>query len=196
MCLGACAARPQSLQTVGGNNHRLHTLKPTDSSPQSIYLTIPIFVFSPPYQAPSGVTDSNSSIHLPGPFILHQHPFIRPSPSFTWPPQYLSSICLCQTLTICTYCSIRTFSNKTQSQPLQFLRFVQLGSIQDSGKNYYPAWYLLPLPPTLLKSRTSNPCLFSLNASPAPSLSSRLQTSDHRALIGGLRGNSYHTAII
>lgn len=68
--------------------------------------------------------------------------------------------------------------------------------VQDSGKNYYPAWYLLHLSCTALKSKTSNQCLFSLNAGPAPSPSSRLQTSNHRALIGGLRGNSYHTAII
>lgn len=74
--------------------------------------------------------------------------------------------------------------------------FIHPCRVQDSGKSYYPAWYFLHLSSTVLKSKTSNPCLFSLNASPAPSLSSCLQTSDHRALIGGLRGNSYHTAII
>lgn len=49
----------------------------------------------------------------------HQHPFINPSSSFAWPPQYLLFICLRQAL--CTYCSITTFSNKTRRQPWFYL---------------------------------------------------------------------------
>lgn len=53
-----------------------------------------------------------------------------------------------------------------------------------------------PSPPPAQRKRTYNSCLFSPNVRPVPSRSSCLQTSDHRALMGGLRGNSYHTTII
>lgn len=151
--------------------------KPTDSSPGSIY---------PPPKSTYRVTNSNLSIHLAALFTHHQHSFIHPSPSFTWPPHHSSA-----------FVRRSPSALTTQLEHFRFLCFVDFGRVQeDSGKNYYPHWYLLHLLPTLLKSRISNPCLFSLHAHPAPSLSSRLQTSDHRALIGGLRGNSYHTAII
>lgn len=97
VCLCACAVRPQSLQTVGGNDHRLHTLKPTDSSPRSIS-TFPFMFSLPPtehlegpqtplpssiYKKPLSSTSIPSSIHLP---------------PFSWPPLYVLSISLCQAL--------------------------------------------------------------------------------------------------
>lgn len=62
--------RPQTAHT---ETHRLQS---------TIHLNLPIYVFSPPYQAPRGTTDSASFIHLQETFIFHQHPFIHPSPSF------------------------------------------------------------------------------------------------------------------
>lgn len=63
-----------------GVDHRLHTLKPTDSIPWSVYLYNPISVFSqpPPTEHLAGVTDSSLSIHLAVHFTLHQYPSIHP----------------------------------------------------------------------------------------------------------------------
>lgn len=104
--VGACAVRPQSLKCRGrggrGSNHRLHTLKPTDSIPWSIYRSNPISVFSqfhPTGQLAGSRTAISPSIY----------PFTSPPtsilPSILLHMTYGTSlpITLCQTLTICVW---------------------------------------------------------------------------------------------
>ncbi len=137
-------------QTAHTETHRLQSTIHLSHHPYLCFLSPPTEHLAgsqtpvPPsiYPLPSSSTRILSSIHLPPSHDLlntyRPSVFVRHSP-------------------IRTYCSIRTFSNKTQSQPLRFVRFIHLGRIQDSGKNYYPAWYLLPLPPTLLESKSLQP---------------------------------------
>lgn len=101
------------MQTVGGCDHRLHTLKPTDSSPPSIHLSRrPYLCFSlsppPPRRAPSGGHGlQNPPIHSPTRILSSIHPSIHLPPSRDLPIVHLSLSG--------TYCSIRSFSNMTSS---------------------------------------------------------------------------------
>lgn len=110
--MGACAVRPQSLKCwgegdgggggQGGLDHRLHTLKPTDSIPRSIYRSNPISVFS--QFPPTGQLEGSRTAISPC-----IYPFTSPSTSIL--PSILlhmtygtPSISLCQSpLAICVW---------------------------------------------------------------------------------------------
>lgn len=104
VCLHACVLRPQSLQIVGATDLRLHTLKPTDSSPLSIDLTVPDLCSPPHTHTPP--TLRLTSLH-PQPASSHQS--FNPPPLNDLPNTYRSSVFVCHQPH--THCSIRTFSN-------------------------------------------------------------------------------------
>lgn len=177
---GGPGGRPQTAHT---ESHRLHS---------PLYRSDPICVFLkfPPTERLSGSgTPISPSIY----------PFTSPSTS-------ILPSCLLP-LTCGTPSSIFVSHSSSVMAPHNIFDCYAALTSADSGKNYYLLRYHsslsngplnTPSPPCphAQRKRTYNWCLFSLNVRPVPSRLSCLQTSDHRALIGGLRGNSYHTAII
>lgn len=186
--MGACAVRPQSLkcrgrgggqgvepQTAHTETHRLHSLIHLSLQPYLCFLAFP------PQRATSGVTDCNLSIHLPVHSTLHQCPSIHPPHDLRHLPAH-QSLSDAQHLRL-----VHTFTMFMPRRPRPTV--VKTIICSDTSRLYLVG----PLTP----HRTGHPTLpIFPKCSPVPSRSSCLQTSDHRVLMGGLRGNSYHTAII
>lgn len=159
----------------------LSLFSPPPTPPLSTYTLMPPSI----YTLPSSSTSILLSIQLPPPNDL--------------PNAYLSSIFVKQSPAALTaqleHFPIRDNANLFNPSFESYTLVISAGSKALVKTIIQPDTSCPYLPPSS-RAKPSNSCLFSLNASPAPSLSSRLQTSDHKALIGGLRGNSYHTAII